>query len=161
MPRATAFVHTSSVAYLPSYDGSHYFFKATTAVNTAQRLGDLITVPSVPDETYLASMANSPTGKHSPAARPPFHFFVQVAMAAGNTVTMTWDNVTTPVVGGPGMEMEQGVVYEFENAGEVLLKGGYQMLNGVNQTPRYVVNAKTAFQFIAIAATDLNLWFSD
>jgi hypothetical protein len=160
MPRATAFVHTSDVAYLPSYDGQAMFFVATTAVNTSQRLGDLVTVPVLADETYSGSMANSPTGKTLPATRPPHHFFIQVP-SVGSVAYLTWDNVTTPVVGGPGMELEPGIIYKFENSGDVLLRGGYKMTDGTSPTARYQVNAKTAFQIIAAGATVLLIWFSD
>src|SRR5216684_2376405 len=160
MPQATAFVHTSDVAYLPSYDGQAYFFVATTAVNTAQRLADLVTIPSLDDETYSGSMANSSTGKSLPAKRPPYHLFIQVP-SVGNVVYLTWDNVTAPVVGGPGMELEPGIIYKFENAGDVLLRGGYKMTSGSSATAHYNVDPKTAFQIIAVGATVLLIWFSD
>lgn len=160
MPRATAVVLAAGLPYQPSYDGSAYFFKATTGVATVQRLGDLITVPSIVDETYTASMANSPTGKTQPIMRPPHHFFCQLLFTAANAVYLTWDNVTAPAVGGPGMEMQLGAIYKFENAGDVLLRGGYKM-QSIDGSAKYAVDAKTAFQFIAVAATDILLWFSD
>jgi hypothetical protein len=159
MPRASAFVHTSDVAYLPSYDGTTHFFKATVT-NVATRLADLVAIPSLLDETYMGSAASA-TGKTIPVTRPPYHVFFQVPSAAANPVYMTWDNVTTPVVGGPGVELNVGVILKMENAGDVLLRPSYQMIGGYSPTARYLVNAKTAFQFVATANTSLLVWFTD
>ncbi len=160
MPRASAFVHSSTLAYQPSYDGSAYCFKATTAVATVQRLADLVTIPSLIDETYSMSGTNSTTGRTQPIMRPPYHVMFQIPASAANTIFMTWDNVTNPAVGGPGMELQLGNIYKFENAGDVLLRGGYSMTGGYG-TAKFQVDAKTAFQFIASAATDLLVTFSD
>jgi hypothetical protein len=66
---------------------------------------------------------------------------------------MTWDNNTAPVVGGPGLEMEPGTIYKFENAGVSLLR--------VNSGGIYPVNANTAFQLIATTNTSLLVTFCD
>jgi hypothetical protein len=88
-----------------------------------------------------------------PVTRPYNHVFFQVPSSAANTVWLTWDNNTAPVVGGPGMELEIGVVYPFEFAGDVLLRP--------NAAGDYLVNAGTAFLLIASGNTTCNVWFAD
>jgi len=140
-------VHTA--AYHSAYDSSTYFFKVTTGVNTAQRLGTLLTVPQVTNEMVQTAVRTQPVV----AKRPPWHVIFQVPVGAANPVYMTWDNNTTPVVGGPGYEILPGAAVRFENAGVRLLNP--------SSVGNHQVNALTAFQFIATAATVLLVHFSD
>jgi hypothetical protein len=125
-----------------------HHFKVTTGVNTAQRLGTLLTVPTLVDDMYAIS-----SGPGALKTRPPYHAIFQVPVAAANPVYFTWDNNTAPVVGGPGFELLPGLTIRFENAGVSLLRP--------KATGTYQVNALTAIQFIATAATVLLVHFSE
>lgn len=138
--------------YMPAYGSGANFFKVTVT-NVATRLADLITAaggtfPNYNDERYTGS--NPPT-----LQRTPYHVLFQVPIAAANPVYLTTDNNTTPVVGGPGFELEPGTIYKFESSGPSLMPVGGK------GTGIYQVNAKTAFQFIATANTVLLVNFSD
>jgi len=148
-------------AYMPAHDpvggrAPTHHFKVTTAVNTVQRLGTLLTVPAIVDDMWTASQG-APGGSGVtaglPITRPPEHVIFQVPAAAANPIYMTWDNNTAPVVGGPGYELLAGQSVKFENAGLSLLR---PQSSGIHQ-----VNSLTAFQFIATAATVLLVHFSD
>lgn len=138
--------------YQAGYGTETNCFKVTVT-NSALRLKDLITnaggtMPNYTNELYTASQ-----GDAAQIGRPPWHVIFQVPQAAANPVYCTWDNNTAPVVGGPGLEFEPGVIYRFENAGNNLLR--------VRSAGIYQVNAKTAFQFIATASTSMLVTFSD
>lgn len=139
--------------YSPAYTSGLTWFYKLSVTNSSTRLGSLITtaggagIPLITNELYTASQNDTIL------TRPPWHVFFQVAAAAANPVYCTWDNNTAPVVGGPGMEFEPGVVYRFENAGNSLLRA---KASGI-----YLVNAGSAFLFIATAATVMNVGFSD
>jgi hypothetical protein len=141
--------------YQPAYGSSTIQFFKVTVTNAATRLKTLITAaggtwPTIPDDTFNTNMS-VPTN-----LRMPQHVFFQVPIAAANPVYLTWDNNTAPVVGGPGMELETGTIYKFENAwnGRLLTVLGSSAGN-------YQVNIGSAFQFIATANTTLLVWFSD
>jgi len=127
--------------HLPAYGAGSQSFKVTTAVNTAQRVvGGLITAAQ--------------------RLRAPFHMYVQVPVAAANPVYVTWDNNTAPVVGGPGLELEPGTIYQFGNCGPTCFP--YALVTGSGKASGiYQVNAGGAFQFIAVAATVLLITFTD
>lgn len=125
--------------------GNTFCFKVTTAINTAQRLGTLLTVPTIPIEEYQPAQPN--------LVRPPNHVWIQVPQAAANPVYMTPDNNTAPVVGGPGIELVAGSVLKLELAGETFLRP--------KAAGDHPVNALTALQFIATAATVLIVTFFD
>ncbi len=139
--------------YLPAFVATDTLFFSAAVGAVAARLGGaggLIAVPQHLD-TSIYPDGIKPDG--TPVFRPYRHVFFQVPAGAANTVWMTWDNNTVPVVGGPGMELELGVIYRFENAGDALLRP--------NATPNYLVNAGTAFQLIAAAGTAVNVFFAD
>jgi hypothetical protein len=142
--------------YQPAYGTTLQFFKVTVT-NAATRLKDLITTaggtwPTIPDDTFNTNLMTEPATN----LRMPQHVFFQVPIAAANPVYLTWDNNTAPVVGGPGMELETGTIYKFENAwnGRLLSVLG-------NAGGKYNVDPKSAFQFIAAANTTLLVFFSD
>jgi len=142
--------------YMPAYGSGVQSFKATIT-NAAQRLITIIgaaNFPWVVDEmfTYSEPGSSGPTGVKR---RAPFHVLFQVPIAAANPVYMTWDNNTTPVVGGPGLELEQGTVYQFGNAGPSL------MIDGGKTAGFYQVSNLTAFQLIAAANTTCLITFTD
>lgn len=132
-----------AATYLPSFGGQVVDFQVAVGA-VAARLGTLITVPVHTDRLY-------PSG--STVTRPYRHVFFQVPSTAANTVWLTFSNVTAPVVGGPGMELQKGVVYTFENAGDSLLRP--------QTVGDYPVDAGTAFQLIAAAPTNISVWFAD
>jgi hypothetical protein len=141
-------------SYLPAYKaGLTHAFKVTVT-NAAQRLTTLInavgTFPLYPDERYALGTPLQPI------LRAPFHCLLQVPAAAANPVYMTWDNNTAPVVGGPGLELEQGIIYKFENAGVNLLFSPVSATNNL-----YPFNANGAMQFIATANTAMLVTLSD
>lgn len=143
--------------YAPSPDSTVFAFKVTVT-NAATRLKDLITTaggtwPLVENTLYQQAGADSPLQSNAVQQRPPWHVMFQVIAAAANPVYCTWDNNTAPVVGGPGAEFEPGVIYRFENAGVKLLRAQASGL--------YLVNAKSAFQFIATGNTTMLVTFSD
>ena len=135
-----------TAGYTPGFGTQTCFFKASIT-NAAQRLGTILTVPVHGDRLYDATqLAGTKTTPYN-------HVFFQVPSTAANTVWLSWDNNTAPVVGGPGMELQIGVVYPFEFAGDMLLRP--------NAVGDYLVNAGTAFQLIAAAGTFCNIWFCD
>lgn len=137
--------------YHPAYQGETLYFKLTVT-NAATRLGTLIGgsgIPLIVDEMWTGPISNVPAVKK----RPPWHVFFQVVAAAANPVYMTFDNVTAPVVGGPGMELEPGTIYKFESAGESLLR--------LNSGGIYPCPVTSAFQLIAVGNTVMNCWFAD
>lgn len=137
---------TLTSGYLPAF-GTQVVDFAVTVPIVAARLGTLITVPIHVDRMASASQdAGTRT-------RPYRHVFFQVPSSAANTVWMTFSNNTAPVVGSPGMELQKGIVYKFENAGDALLKP--------QTAGDYPVNAGTAFQLIASAETIISVWFAD
>jgi hypothetical protein len=138
---------------MPAYTaGQTLFFKAS--VSTAARLGALITIPTMPWDNALYTDGPPPN-------RTPYHIFFQVPASAANPIYVTWDNTTVPVVGGPGMEMEPGTIYTFYNCGPTLTPQGIAGGPAGKVGGIYQVNAASAFQFIATAATTLLVWFSD
>lgn len=142
--------------HLPAYGAGTQFFKVTTAVNTAQRVvGGLIAAASFPWITDEMTTFDQPQ-----RLRAPFHMYVQVPVTAANPVYVTWDNNTAPVVGGPGLELEPGTLYQFGNCGPTCFP--YQLVTGSGKPAGiYQVNAGGAFQFIAVAATVLLIAFTD
>ena len=138
--------------YMPALTAGVTLNYKITVTNVATRLGTLIGgsgIPLVQDLRWQMSP--------QPINRAPYHVLFEVPQAAANPVYVTWDNNTAPVVGGPGLELEQGIIYKFENAGPALL---------YNPTPSgslafYPFNAASAFQFIATANTSLLVAFSD
>src|SRR4029077_2037793 len=91
-----------------------------------------------------------PTG---PAGgRVPRHLLLQVPIGAANPVYVTWDNNTTPVVGGPGAEVVAGGQLKFELGGDALLAA---------KIGAYPVAAGSAIQVIAVAATVILANFSE
>jgi hypothetical protein len=138
---------------MPAYSAGLTLNFKITVTNAASRLGTLIGgtgIPTFDDARYTRSTGPIPQ-------RAPYHVLFQVPSAAANPVYVTWDNNTAPVVGGPGLELEQGIIYKFENAGPALL---------FNPTPStalafYPFNAQSAFQLIATANTSLLVTFSD
>lgn len=126
--------------------GNTFIFKVTTAINTAQRLGTLLTVPTIPIEEY--NLSSGPT-----AFRPPNHVWIQVPQAAANPVYVSPDNNTAPVVGGPGIEIAAGGLLKLELAGETFLRP--------KSAGDHPVNTLTAIQVIATAATVLLVTFFD
>jgi hypothetical protein len=144
-------IRTIEGGYHPAPTGATYAIKATTAINTAQFLGTLVTIPAVLDEAF----GGGP--QRGVKTRPPNHLLIQVPAGAANPVYMTFDNNTAPVVGGPGIELEPGTIYKFEEAGESLLRGGIKF----GDQASFTVNSLSAMQFIATAATVINFHFSD
>ena len=135
-------------SYLAAAAGSvqaTYAFKVTVG-NASARLGALLTLPQVIDERT--------TGSQVQRLRPPLHVIFQVDPAAANPVWLTSDNVTAPVVGGPGVALTPGTIVKYENA-------GLHLLQTSSTEARHPVNAGTAFQLIATANTSLNVTFSD
>lgn len=73
-------------------------FKITVATAAAARLGTLVTtLPKDPQLGY------------------PKHVMIQLPAAAAHPIYVTCDNVTTPVAGGPGIEIVPGATYLFDN----------------------------------------------
>ena len=144
-------LRTIEGGYHPAPTGFTYAVKATTAINTAQRLGTLAPIPAPLDEAFGGG------AQRGVKTRPPNHLLIQVPIGAANPVYMTFDNNTAPVVGGPGLELEPGTIYKFEEAGESLLRGGIKF---GDQAP-FTVDALGAMQFIAVAATVINFHYSD
>jgi hypothetical protein len=137
--------------YGPAPTGFTYSFKVTTAVNTLQRLGTLLTIPAVPDEIFGGGQMRGIT------TRPPNHVEIGVPVGASQSVWVTIDNNTAPVVGGPGIEIPIGTSRVFEGAGEILLQSGKKF----GDVAPFTVNALTAFQIIALLATAINITFYD
>ena len=136
--------------HMPAYGSQTNFFKLTVT-NAAQRLVTIVgaaNMPWVTDEMTTFSTSG-------PKLRPPFHLYLEVPQAAANPVYITWDNNTAPVVGGPGLELEPGTIYQFGNAGPTLIPYG-----GKTNGP-YVVNSLSAIQLIATANTTLLAAFTD
>ena len=155
-------VTSLTAGYCPAHDtagaGATMHFKATTGVATVQRLGTLVSpMPAIVDDMFTASQGVSgglsANPVNLPKTRPPFHVIFQVPAGAANPVYFTWDNNTAPVVGGPGYELNPGQSIKFENAGLNLLRP--------KSAGFYQVNALTAIQFIAVAATVILVNFSD
>ena len=140
--------------YQPAFNASLTGAFKVTVTNAAQRLVTLVTLanwPAYPDDQYNYSATQSNL------KRAPQHVIFEVPIAAANPVYMTWDNNTAPVVGGPGMELQPGTVYKFENAWASGL-----LTDGVNgRTGKWPVNALSAFQFIAAANTTLLVMLTD
>lgn len=146
-------------AFYPAYGSETLCYKVSVP-NAATRLGTLLVtagsafangIPLIVDEIMGRTMANqnAPDKK-----RPPWHVLFQVPAAAANPVYVTWDNNTAPVVGGPGLELQNnGTIYVFENSGISLLRA--------TNSGNYQVNALSSFLFIATAATDLLVTFTD
>jgi hypothetical protein len=138
---------------LPAYGAGSQAFK-TTVTNAAQRLVTIIgaaNFPWIPDEGTVQESAQR--------LRAPFHLYIQIPIAAANPVYVTWDNNTAPVVGGPGLELEPGTIYQFGNCGPTLFPNG---LSGAGKsTGIYQVNALGAMQFIAAANTVMLVHFTD
>ena len=139
----------------PAYGAGAQCFKVTVT-NAAQRVvGGLIAAASFPWVTDEMTTFEAVTNK-----RCPFHLYVQVPVAAANPVYVTWDNNTAPVVGGPGLELEPGTIYQFGNCGPTCFP--YQLGVGSGRTTGiYQVNAGGAFQFIATANTVMLMTFTD
>lgn len=139
-------------AYYPAPNGETMMFKVTVT-NTATRLGTLITLPSIDN---VESGGGTYPFTLPPGKRPPHHVFFQVPSAAAAKVYLSVDNVTTPVAGdgGPGIELQPGVVYPFENAGPLLSNPG--------AGKPYQINASSAFQLVATTASQvISVWFQD
>lgn len=135
--------------YLPAFGTDTCFYLVSVGA-AAIRLGGpggLLTVPEHRDRLYDAGP------NAGLVTRPYRHMFIQVPKAAANPIYFTNDNNTAPVVGGPGGELQPGLIYKFENAGQHMLRAG--------MTGDYPTNAGTAFQFIAAAATNMLVWFND
>jgi hypothetical protein len=150
MARGPAF-RTLSGGYGCAPTGFTYAFKATTAINTVQRLGTLAAIPAVPDEIFGGGQMR---GIYT---RPPNHVIIQVPIGAANAIYITWDNNTAPVVGGPGMEVNPGAMVKFEQASDVLLQGSKKF----GDVAPFTVNALSAIQIIATAATVVLITYSD
>lgn len=136
-------------SYLPAYKAGLTNFVKGTVTNAAQRLNAIAAVPLFPDERYTFSQGPQ-------LLRAPFHVLLQVPAGALNPVYITWDNNTTPVVGGPGLELEQGTIYKFENAGPNLLFSP----TSATQT-MYPFNTASAIQLIATANTTILVAYTD
>lgn len=136
-------------SYLPAYKAGFTNFVKGTETNAAQRLNAIAAIPRIPDERYTWSSGPQ-------LLRAPYHVLLQVPAGAANPVYITWDNNTAPVVGGPGLELEQGTIYKFENAGVNLLYSP----TSATQT-LYPFNAGSAFQLIAAANTTILVAYSD
>jgi len=136
-------------AYAASGTGSVNCFKLTVT-NAAARLITLIgaNFPWVVNELTTFSTSG-------PTYRAPYHLYLQVPQTAANPIYITWDNNTAPVVGGPGLELEPGTIYQFGNAGPTLFP-----YNGKVNGP-YIVNSAGAFQVIATANTTLLCTLTD
>lgn len=140
-------------AYYPAPNGETMMFKVTVT-NSSTRLGTLMTIPSI-DNTDNAQSGSYPWSQ-PPGKRPPHHVFFQVPSAAAAKVYLSVDSVTTPVAGdgGPGIELQPGVVYPFENAGPLLSNPG--------TGKPYQINAGSAFQLVATTASQvISVWFAD
>jgi hypothetical protein len=96
-------------------------FKITVATAAAARLGTLVT--TLPFNANLGY---------------PKHVMIQVPALAAHSIYVTCDNVTTPVAGGPGIEMAPGSTYIFDNE--------LALVQDAN------VSNLTAFQLIAATA---------
>lgn len=145
-------VSSSSPIFPASAAGQTWMFNVTVTT-TATRLGTLITIPAVTDyETTIKDRS----GVRSPAGtRAPNNIFFQLPSGATNLVWLSLDNNTTPVavVGGPGMELQKGVVYGFYNARNFLT---------ANAGTEYPVNAATAFQLVSATGSQaVSCWFND
>lgn len=141
-----------AATYLPAFGTQVVDFQVAVPA-VAARLGTLITVPVHRDRLYDANMGSQGTPGPGNVTRPYRHVFFEVPSTAANTVWMTFSNNTAPVVGGPGMELQKGVVYTFENAGDSLLRPA--------TAGDYPVDVGTAFQLIATALTNISVWFAD
>lgn len=140
--------------YQPAYSSGLTLSFKVTVTNAAQRLVTIIGAanwPTYPDDQWNSSATASNK------RRAPNHVLFEVPIAAANPVYLTWDNNTAPVVGGPGLELQPGTVYKFENAWASGL-----LTDGVNaRAGKWPVNALSAFQFIAAANTTLLVTFTD
>lgn len=146
---------TPGPALQPSY-GSEILNYLVNVTAAATRLGTLLVtagsvftngIPLIVDE-----MSTGP-GMNTPRLRPPWHLRLQVPSTAINSVYMTWDNRTTPVALGPGIELVPGKEQWFYNAGTTILRA---KTIGLYQVP-----ATSAIQLIASGATPLLVTFSD
>jgi hypothetical protein len=142
---------TTAGGYGPAPTGIAYAKTATTAANTAQRLGTLAPVPAILDEAFGGGQMRGIT------TRPPNHVWIGVATGAANSLWVTLDNNTTPVVGGPGIEIVAGTTLKLDGAGEILLRGGKPF---GDQAP-FTVNALSAIQVISTAAIVVNVTYLD
>lgn len=146
-------VSALDAAYFPAVNAETFCFNVTVT-NASQRLGALITIPSVDNTDNPGTGAfpwSTPPGK-----RPPRHIFFQVPIGAANKVYLTHDNVTVPVAvdGGPGIELQPGVVYPFHNAAPLLTDPGVGR--------PYRVNAATAFQIVSKTGSQaVSVWFGE
>jgi hypothetical protein len=135
----------------PGTGSGAWFQQITVPSAAAARLGALLSGAIVPQVLDEQAGFTNPAG--STNLRPPYHVFFQLLSAATNLVYLTFDNVTTPVAGSVGMELQKGTVYVFENARNLLTP----KTAGIQQ-----VNAASAFQLIAATAPQtMNVWFSD
>lgn len=150
MARGPAF-RTVPGGYGPAPTGFTYSVKVTTAANSAQRLGTLSAVPAIPDEAFGAS------DQRGIRTRPPNHLWIQVPVGAANPIYVTTDNNTTPVVGGPGIEVAPGATLKLDAAGEIFLRGSQKY----GDVAPFTVNALSAIQIIATAATVVLLNYFD
>jgi hypothetical protein len=150
MARGPAF-RTIKGGYGPAPTGVTYAIKATTGVASVQRLGTLAPVPAVLDEAAGGSQ------DRGVRTRPPNHVEIGVPVGAANSVWVTIDNNTAPAVGGPGIEIPIGTSRIWEGAGEILLQGG----KNFGDVAKFTVNALSAFQIIATAATVINVTYFD
>jgi hypothetical protein len=150
MARGPAF-RTIPGGYGPAPTGFTYHVKVTTAANSAQRLGTLSAVPAVPDE------AKGGSDQRGIATRPPNHLWIQVPVGAANPIYVSTDNNTTPVVGGPGIEVAPGATLKLDSASEIFLQGSKKFGDVVP----FTVNALSSIQIIATVATAVLLHYFD
>jgi hypothetical protein len=134
--------------------GSGAWYQQITVLSaSASRLAALLSGAIIPQVMDEQSVLSSYSASSALNLRPPYHVFFQLLAGATNLVYLTWDNVTTPVAGSVGMELQKGTIYVFENARNLLTAKG----SGIQQ-----VNAGSAFQLIASTAPQtMNVWFSD
>lgn len=135
------YVSAFSGPYKPAGSSTDIWSFLVTVTTVATRLYDLIvtaggTIPTV-------------AGR---GGRYPDHVRFQVPAAAANPVYMTSDNNTAPVVGGPGDELNPGVVWKFDLANSLLTP---------QTDTEFPTDAKSAFQFIAAGNTSLLVTFAD
>jgi len=137
--------------YLPAPNGEALAFNITVT-NASARLAALLPGAIIPT---IRNPEADPQKTGDPSAGvKPNHMFIQVPVGATNKVYITWDNVTVPVAvdGGPGFELQPGVVYPFENA--------RNLLTAVSGAAYYNVNAGSAFQIISKTGNQaVSVWF--
>lgn len=138
---------TITAALQPAVPDTGAWTIKATAPAVAARLGALVTIPQIPLE-----MADPGTGR----TRPPRHVWIQVHPDAANVVWMTSDNVTTPVVDGPGMAVFAGEKVMFE-----LWDGGLDRKTSTFQDADHPCDVNSAIQLIAAAETIINVGFWD